>query len=352
MDFWIVNITSFCNQKCVFCSEWDMHNNPKNIPFDKVISILTDLKNNGVEGVNFMWGECTMRSDLGDILDFCRKNFKFVSIVTNGVMFMNPLLAKKILSKVQIFEYSWHTTHKEKFNKLSWSETFEFFQKWLQNVANELKENLHLWIIINHVINKINFEDIPEFVRTAAETLDLADRKNRLIALKRTNLVWYSVKNKEDLSVCPSQVLPYLYSAIEYCIKNKVYVQIEWFPPCYFSDFFDSEYFQVNEMDETGLYLLNKIDISNVQDVSVHKQMEEFSSKAYKRWNVALNVKILEKCRKCIFRKKCHLKILLSEDANVLTENIVSVIWNTPIVIWSIEDNIKKRESFLEFFAS
>lgn len=227
MKFWIVNITSFCNQKCIFCSEWDMHNNPKHISYKKVIEILDDLKRQWVQGVNFMWWECTIRSDLKDILDYCNKNFKFVSIVTNWIMFISKKYTYEILSRVSSFEFSWHTNDKEKFNFLSGSNTFDLFQKSLVNVSHFLLENPNKWIIINHVINKQNYKEILDNIKIFINKFDLKNRNNRIIALKRTNIVWYSKKNIDLLSISPEKVLPYLKKWIEYAIKNKVIVQIE-----------------------------------------------------------------------------------------------------------------------------
>lgn len=353
MKFWIVNITSFCNHKCIFCSEWDMHNNPKNIPFDKVIEILDNLKSEWVEGINFMWWECTMRSDLVDILDYCNKKFKFVWIVTNWVMFHNYNLCSKILSKVITFEFSWHTIDKAKFDYLSWSNTFWLFQKSLINIWKVLQENSKLWIVINHVINKVNYKDIPNFVKIANKTFELADRKNRMIALKWTNILGYSIKNKDLLSVTWEKVHNYLNKAIDYCLKNNIYVQVEWFPPCFFKDFFESKFFLINEINYENLYLLNKIDISSADTNDLKKYSKNdnlndyFNKDIYLRWDINLNKKILTKCKKCLIRKLCHANILFNEDSDLLSNKLVDKIWY-PISDKEIKYLFVKRRLFLD----
>jgi Radical SAM superfamily len=346
MKFWIVNITSFCNQKCIFCSEWDMHNDPKHIRIEKVFSILMDLKKNWVEGINFMWWECTLRSDLWEILDFCNEHFKIVSIVTNGVMFSNKKWCETILWKINSFEFSWHTNNEDKFDYLSWSKTYQLFQKSLKHISEFLENNQKLWITINHVINKVNYMDIPDFVADAISQFPLQHKKNRMIALKRTNLIWYSLKNSADLSVCPSDVLPYLYTAIDLCIQNNVNVQIEWFPPCYFQKFLSSELFLVNEMEKSDLYLLNKLDIALVDDVTSHKQNEMFHSDIYLKWNIELNIQILQKCKKCFFRKKCHDRILFWHDSNNCTPKIINYIGHNLVTLEDFKFNMLKRNIF------
>lgn len=347
MKFWIVNITSFCNQKCIFCSEWDMHDNPKHIPIKKVYEILDNLKKDWVEWVNFMWWECTMRSDLWEILDYCNLHFKFVSIVTNGVMFSSYKYAEKILWKVWIFELSWHTNIQDKFNYLSWSDTFELFQKWLINISKILEDNSWLWIVINHVINKINYEDILGNVKIFIEKFPLSNKENRFIALKRTNIIWYSKKNENILAVSPNLVMPFLKEAIKYCIENKVHVQIEWFPPCYFNEFMKSEYFLINEIESEELYLLNKVDISKVDDITKYNKQNNFNNIVYMRWNIELNKNILKKCKTCLIRKVCHKGILLWEDSNILNNNILEYIWFN-ITLDSVKYNIIKRQELLK----
>jgi MoaA/NifB/PqqE/SkfB family radical SAM enzyme len=344
MKFWIVNITSFCNQKCIFCSEWDMHNNPKHIPYNKVIEILKKLKNNWVEGVNFMWGECTMRPDLKDILDYCNLNFKIVSIVTNWVMFSSHKYANDILSRINILEFSWHTGNEKKFNYLSWSNTYHLFEKWLINLWNNL-ENSNLWIIINHVINKINYKDIEQFVIEAIQKLPLW-KKNRIIALKKTNIVWYSKKNSSLLSVSPEKVLPFLLKWIKYCIDNKIYVEVEWFPACFFENFLESQYLIIHWIEniwiKDDIYILNKIDISKVNNVDDYYKKNFINNKLYFKWDIVLNKQIILKCKKCLLRKICHKSVLLWEDSNLLWKDILRFIWYS-INKDEIKYNIYKR---------
>lgn len=353
MKFWIVNITSFCNHKCIFCSEWEMHNNPKNIPYNKVIEILDNLKKQWVEWVSFMWWECTMRSDLIDILDYCNKNFVFVSIVTNWVMLQNYNLCNSILSRVVTFELSWHSNDENKYSCLSGSKTYTLFQKSLSNINIILKQNKNLWIVINHVINKINYKDIPTFVEKASKILDLKDKENRMIALKWTSIRGYSINNIDLLSVTWLDISKYLKKAVEYCIKNNIYVQVEWFPPCFFKDYIYSKYFFINEISDENLYLLNKIDISNLNINEIDKHIkkdkinENFNKEIYLKWDLKLNKKILIKCKKCLLRKLCHKNILYNEDSDLLSEKIINDIWYD-FGYDEIKELLIKRKNFLD----
>ncbi len=91
---------------------------------------------------------------------------------------------------------------------------------------------------------------------------------------------------------------------------------------------------------------MNKVDISNVNNIKNYFRKGDFNKKMYLRWNIELNKKILKKCKKCFFMKKCHEEILLWEDANILDKDIVNYIWNS-LIYSDIIINNKKRENLL-----
>lgn len=92
-------ITNYCNQKCDFCFAKKLMETDKTreMPFDKYISLVKDLKNEGMTVVYLMGGEPTLHSDFKKIIIETIKLGLEIDLFTNG--FFDEKIKKFLLSK-------------------------------------------------------------------------------------------------------------------------------------------------------------------------------------------------------------------------------------------------------------
>lgn len=77
-------ITRQCNLRCKYCNLWD--NPPEELDTRQVLSIIRELSLLGTRIIHFTGGEALLRSDFGQILNYCHQRGISTSLNSNGAL--------------------------------------------------------------------------------------------------------------------------------------------------------------------------------------------------------------------------------------------------------------------------
>ncbi|MBU1912651.1 MAG: radical SAM protein [Candidatus Omnitrophica bacterium] len=77
-------ITRRCNVRCKYCSIWD--DAPEELDTTQIFSIIRELSLLGTQVIHFTGGEPLLRSDFGQILEYCYKKGILTSLNSNGTL--------------------------------------------------------------------------------------------------------------------------------------------------------------------------------------------------------------------------------------------------------------------------
>lgn len=227
---YLIPINNICNQKCVFCSaEYRMVWN-KSIPLKEIFKQTLEKK----DYIQISWGEPLLSPNLYKILYFIRKNKQncFIEFQTNWVF----LLKNNNLDKLQKFYIDLYNInypcHIEEVNdKIAWV-------KWtLQEREKSMKEIIRRWLNlrINIIINKLNYEFLPEIVEYINKNFFWLER----IQFSFTKAMWAADRND---GIVPSyeETEFFLVSALEKCKKYSIKTDVDHIPMCFLGEYFTS----------------------------------------------------------------------------------------------------------------
>ena len=89
-------VSAICNMDCKFCfANW--RENKKQLPLEKVISLIDKLKEYGIEAINLTGGDPLLRNDIVEICKYCKEKGIMTIISTNGIELMRR---KEILNYI------------------------------------------------------------------------------------------------------------------------------------------------------------------------------------------------------------------------------------------------------------
>jgi MoaA/NifB/PqqE/SkfB family radical SAM enzyme len=78
-------LTNNCNHKCLYCDIWADASKPE-LSTEEIFALIDSLKEAGTQTISFSGGEPLMRTDIGKILEYCRKKNISTSINSNGTL--------------------------------------------------------------------------------------------------------------------------------------------------------------------------------------------------------------------------------------------------------------------------
>lgn len=225
----ILNITSHCNASCIFCSEGD-HSCPVNVSFDVIQKTIARFKRQGVQEVNFMGGETTVRDDLEDILKYLKEKRVSSYLVTNAIKFSDQRFAERILKYLTSIEISLHACNKSMFKKIMGVDAFDQVVEGIKNIK---KYNRCVAVFFNFVPNSINYNKILKVIKLIK---GLMGKERFLVHVKTLNI---EGKVEENLSLVPdyNKFSPYLREALSYASKNDIAMVVSRFPLCIYSGY-------------------------------------------------------------------------------------------------------------------
>ena len=159
-NYWV---TYNCNSKCEFCNFWrDPHlQRMGDARFSDVEKNLEDLKEIGVNCIDFTGGEPLLNKELPQMLSCAKELGFFVKLSTNG--FLYPEKAQELQGLTSRIYFSFDTTDKEEYKRIRGVDGYEKLIEALF-VAKELKqESCLLYTVTNETIH--NIDDIVSFAK-------------------------------------------------------------------------------------------------------------------------------------------------------------------------------------------
>ena len=158
-----VQVNTTCNQKCVFCNRppTEEYRRSQMIQVKDIKKRIDELAHNWqVKRIIFTGGEPTLHPKLPEIISFAKKYGFKTEIQTNGTLLNEDRLKELKEAGLDIINFAYHSHKKEISNKLR-GVNFGF-EKINENLklASKMKFEIHMI----HVINSLNYKDLPEFI--------------------------------------------------------------------------------------------------------------------------------------------------------------------------------------------
>ncbi|MCK5333140.1 MAG: radical SAM protein [Candidatus Aenigmarchaeota archaeon] len=221
-----IELTNHCNQDCIFCVR--PKENKSSLCMDEAKKATEKLRDNRT--IVFTGGEPTIWTGLPEIIRYAKKlGFEFVYIQTNGVRLSDKAYLKELKTAgLDMANVALHSNMKEISDKLTQSPGS--FDKTIAGIKNVMDQDIK--ISIEHVITSENYKHLLDFVKFTQSTFT---RKPQI----SFSFVRPDASALKNSGIVPkySEVEQYLYSAMEYCTKQKIPFLIEYVPLCYLKGF-------------------------------------------------------------------------------------------------------------------
>lgn len=156
-----IPVNYYCNQKCIFCSEWDkkdfgfLRNNPEKY----IKKLIEDWKWKYKKIVFTSW-EPTLVKNFFDYVDYARSCwYEKISLITNWTTLLDDNIRSKIIEKLDEITVSIHWSCSKIHDMLVWVNwNFSKAIKWVSKLFEERNSSLN--ILISYVLNKHNLSDL------------------------------------------------------------------------------------------------------------------------------------------------------------------------------------------------
>ena len=206
------NITTRCNQGCRYCHRFL---NIKDLAFNENEKILNNLINDGVTDITWTGGEALIYDNIEELIKKAYKNGIRNKLITNGEILANSNM--QILNYLDSLTLSLDSTNNEINKELGRGK--EHFKN-VKYILDYIKENnSDIKLRINTVANKLNIDNMSEFILFLNEYNIYAWRILRFMPLRET-----AVKNKNEFEISNDQ----FQSIKEKCNKECNITNIEY----------------------------------------------------------------------------------------------------------------------------
>jgi len=245
----VIFLGYICNNKCVFCINWDKRKIPGG-SFQEIKREMAAAKKRGSTYIEFVGGEPTVRPDILDLIRFAKElGFKTIMMATNGRMYSYDSFARKALEaglNSLVFSIHGHTAVLH--DSLTQAPgSFDQLKKGLENVKALIEEmGVRVSLGSNTCIVKQNYKQLPkigEYIKNLG------------------------IDNSEFIFVDPNygaafgkfdQLVPKISLAAPYIRKcldigketGAAHWHIRYVPLCYFTDYLD----QISELQEVATF--------------------------------------------------------------------------------------------------
>lgn len=225
-------ITSFCNQKCVFCSAYG-----RNDDLFDLKRVIKEISNDNDSLIVISGGEpfSVGIDNLVYIVNFINKRHKQIELQTNAT-FLNKIdedklkMFIKLLNKNNGYLNINLSAHNSTMDfKISGSKNFD------EKISNIKKlSNLGAIIRITHVINSVNYKYIVKFANFVIKDLSFVN----WIQFSYVKGVGRAENNKK---IIPKyrDVSPYLIKAFDLLEKNKIRFDVDHIPLCFLEKYYN-----------------------------------------------------------------------------------------------------------------
>lgn len=151
------NITSRCNDKCLFCYR---DRESKELNFDKQKKIIQKIAESGIRKVTFAGGEPLLVEKVQDLILYANKNGLITSLTTNGIL-LNHENLEFCVENLSWITFSLDSTEKEIQSKMGRNSAHvERTCRFLDEIAK--RKNKNCQIKINTVVSCINQKYITD----------------------------------------------------------------------------------------------------------------------------------------------------------------------------------------------
>ncbi len=126
-----LSLTNECNQKCIWCSDYELRNRlPGTLTKEVLFALIDDLKKGGTKGVVIEGGgEPTIHPDFCEIVEYIIKNGLSVGMITNGTI-MNY---EHLIDKFEWIRVSLDASDADEYRQLKGTDNFD-------NVINNIEK--------------------------------------------------------------------------------------------------------------------------------------------------------------------------------------------------------------------
>lgn len=274
-----VKVWFACNNMCLFCVQWDKRTKYPPRSIDEIKKILKDEFNNWSRWLVFTWWEPTIHPKLIEAIKFAKNLwYESIQIQSNGRNFSKIEYVKELIDAwVTEFGPSIHwfkaSTHdKQVWAKWAWEETI----KWIINLRN-LKQS----IIINSVVTKLNYKEIPELASL------LVKLWVNQFQFAFVHILGSADKNKESVVPKKSDAIPYIKKWLDIGKSAWIICMTEAIPFCLMQNY-EWAIAEYNFMPETTV-------------VDAEYRTESYADYRWNEWKAKR-----EECKKCSKYKICE----------------------------------------------
>lgn len=206
------NITTRCNQGCRYCHRFL---NINDLTFKENEKILGNLIEDGVTDITWTGGEALIYENIEKLIKIAHQNGIRNKLITNGKILANSNM--EIINYLDSLTLSLDSTNNEINKELGRGK--EHFKN-VKDILDYIKENnSDIKLRINTVANKLNIDNMSEFILFLNEYNIYAWRIFRFMPLRET-----AVKNKNEFEISNDQ----FQSIKEKCNKECNITNIEY----------------------------------------------------------------------------------------------------------------------------
>lgn len=229
-------LTTRCNLRCKYCSAWNIKG--QELATKQIFSIIEELSRMGTRKIQFTGGEPLLREDIGQIVDFCKKNGMNTSINSNGLLVEKRIDALKNLDILSLSLDGPKPTHDYLRGKGSYDSVIQ-----AANIAKEKNIRLRFTTVLSNAnLNDVDFMlekarefDAPVFFQPATTHLLMNSETNPVAAsqgeYKRAIADLLAKKNKNGYIANSQAALKHLYNWPQKteirCLKGLLACRIE-----------------------------------------------------------------------------------------------------------------------------
>lgn len=283
----IIDATTKCNQKCLFCFEKDIHFTKPDLSLDKIKKIILKSKKDKFNYVNFIGGEITLVGWLPEAIRFIRSNEMGVGIVTNGTILSSRDYVEKLLKAgLNHIELSFHShIPKDDYRITGFKNGLKLRKEALENIIDLRKDKKDFFLYVNIVVNGINYRYLNKIAKF----------------LKNYNIDYLDIKvlritdNIKDKNIIPrfGNIKKHLESVMAFLKNKKMPFKFENIPLC----FIEPRYY-VNSMNLVKVLENNKTGGYGFYYDNIDKEDMDFDVFDGKN-------DLCDKCTDCMMGKFC-----------------------------------------------
>jgi MoaA/NifB/PqqE/SkfB family radical SAM enzyme len=222
-----------CNNYCQFCTQ-RLERSRYSDRSGAEISAILKKRRQGAEEVVFTGGEVTIRKDFFDLVAYARElGYRRIRIQSNGRMFAYKDFCKRAIEAgANYFDLALHGSNKRIHDSLTRSPGS--FNETVGGIKNLKK--LKQKIIINTVVNKINYKDLPSIARLS---VFLGVDQFQFEFMRICRLIKGNSALIEKIVPRKPQVKEYVKKGLQIGIDNGLIVMVQALPYCFMDGYED-----------------------------------------------------------------------------------------------------------------